>query len=123
MFRRGRSGQSPVDQADDRDVVEVAVARRLIVEQMHAGCRRFRDRRERLLFDPSPHGEARSSIVHGRIVVRPVGGGQRGQHVDDRRARPALCARVRLQPGSRSAAGRTSARRCLQKSQQARDLH
>ena len=40
MFRRGRSGHSVSITPDDRDVVEVAVARGLIVEQVHAAGRR-----------------------------------------------------------------------------------
>ena len=95
-----------LDQPDDRDVVEVAVARGLIVDQMHASGWRIRIADgERLLADPSPHRDA--ELVDRSNPDRRVPHARRRAPRACRRRPPAPAARAR-QTDRR----RRSARRC-----------
>ena len=89
-------GPFVLDHADDRQIVEVAVPRRLIVEKLHRLMRRRRIDAEGLLFDDPSDGDAKVVDRPRRFVLRRVRAGQCGQRFDNRRPRAALVRRKRI---------------------------
>ena len=90
-----------VDHADNRHIVEIAVAGGLIVEQVH-GAAVVGVGDERLILDPAPHGNAQFVDGPVGIAVCGVHCRQRRQHVDDRRTCAPLARCERIVVGNRA---------------------
>ena len=104
MFRRGRSGHSFSIEADDRDVVELAVARRLVVEEVDASVARCRAAKVSSPIQRRTAAARSSMSTSDRGAARGRRPGRR-RIVEQRRAR----ARSRSANGSSSSSGADSA--------------
>ena len=83
-----------LDKADKGNLVELAVSRRLIVDELDP--RAVRIRYEGLLFNPPSNTRRHRRDVNRRIVVRRVRAGERVENVAHRRSSPAQAGAARI---------------------------
>src|SRR5713226_3727943 len=102
----GPLGPLVLDQTDDRDFVELAIARGLVVKEAHAVSNAYavyavysrapRIRQERLPLDPPPHRGRQIADRPRRIVKGRVRGPELRQEIDHRGSSPTLLRRKRI---------------------------